>query len=426
MKIPTSEKGDPARQGFPSEVFPDKLQAIAQEYSKALQFHPDHVGLAMLTALSAAIGTKAKVQVRNMHTEPAIIWAVLVGKPGDAKTHIINHLFKPFSVLDDQRYDLYEKEAELYDMESKGRKPTYFQSVLRDFTFEALAESSKHNPKGCIVLSDEILSLTGNFNKFNKGSDEPYYLTLFSGLGISTTRKTQAPIHTKRSCINIIGGIQPAKLRDLLTKTRFDSGFADRFLFAYPDSNAKPWGSDQFDLDLAESYRQIIFGIHKLELPELVSFNPEAWAALRDWQRINTEFVNDLNEVSDPMAGLRKKWESYICRFALILQITDDYCQDKETSCIDLESVEKAIVLFDHFLGQTQKVFGLISRPSELDQLNEKQLSLYSGLTEKFTRSEAQEIGKRLKISQPTIDRYIAARSVYKSDGNGNYEKRAL
>jgi len=273
------------------------------------------------------------------------------------------------------------------------------------------------------VLSDEILSLTGNFNKFNKGSDEPYYLTLFSGLGISTTRKTQAPIHTKRSCVNIIGGIQPAKLRDLLTKTRFDSGFADRFIFAFPDATATPWGTNQFNMALADDYRQIITDIHSLDIPEPIGFDSDAWDILRAWQHANTLIVNDLNEINDPLAGLLKKWESYICRFALVIQIADDHCTGRLTTTIGTDAVNKAITLFDYFLKQSKKVFGLISRPCELDHLNDRQLTLYKELPEKFTRTKALEIANRLHIPQPSLDRYLKS-SVYKSDGVGNYEKR--
>lgn len=427
MKIPTNDKGDAHRlPGFPIEVFPDRMQRIAQEFTIALQYHQDYVGLAMLTAISAAIGTGARAKVRNMHTEPAIIWAVLVGKPGTGKTHIINHLFYPFIKLDDASYKRYEQSLDEYEnTDAIGSKPRFFSAVLRDFTYEAMAESSKINPNGCIVLSDEILSLTGNFNKFNKGSDEPYYLTLFSGMGICTTRKTQAPIHTKRSCVNIIGGIQPAKLRELLTKKRFDSGFADRFLFAYPDATATPWGTDQFDLNLADDYSQIITDLYSLDIPEPIGFDDDAWEALRAWQYCNTATVNDLNEVNDPLAGLLKKWESYLCRFALVIQIADNHCTGKPTGAIGTAAVNKAIMLFDYFLIQSKKVFGLISRPAELDHLNERQMMLYKELPEKFTRSKALDIATRLQIPQPTLDRYLKC-NVYKSDGVGNYEKKAL
>ncbi|HRU83623.1 MAG TPA: DUF3987 domain-containing protein [Candidatus Cloacimonas sp.] len=427
--IPTSDKGEAHR--FPLEVFPDKLQRIAQEFTDTLQFHPDYIGLTLLTALSAAIGTGASVKVRNMHTEPAIIWAVLVGKPGTSKTHIINHLFEPFNMIDNKNYERYEQELKEYedaDTDTKRKKPKFFQSVLRDFTFEALAESSKINKNGCIVLSDEILSLTGNFNKFNKGSDEPYYLTLFSGLGITTTRKTQEPIHTEKSCVNIIGGIQPAKLRELLTKNRFDNGFAHRFLFAYPDANAEPWGSEQFDPNLSDEYNKIINDLYSLNIPEPIGFDDDAWEVLREWQRYNTHEVNDLNETNDPLAGLRKKWESYLCRFALILQITDDRCRGIRITTIGTDAVKKAIKLFDYFLTQSQKVFGLISRPVEMDKLNDRQLKLYKELPEKFTTAEAKEISKKMPdpLAERSLYDFLKDSKLFVKRSQGNYEKRAL
>ncbi len=115
----------------------------------------------------------------------------LWGVSGSAKSHVINHLFKPFSEMDNRRFETYQKELDLFDAaDSKGKRPRFFHSVLKNFTLEALAESSAINPKGSIVLSDEILAFTKNMNAYNKGSDEQYYLSMFNGHGISLSRKT--------------------------------------------------------------------------------------------------------------------------------------------------------------------------------------------------------------------------------------------
>lgn len=425
----TEDKGEAHRlriTQFPIEVFPDRLQDIANEFTRALQFHSDYVGLAMLTAISAAIGTGFRAKVRNLHTEPSILWGVLVGQPGIAKTHVIDHLFKPFTEIDNVNYELYEKELELHETEQKGQRPRFSHSVLRDFTFEALAESSKSNPKGCVVLSDEILSMTGNWNKYNKGNDLPYYLTLFSGHGISTSRKTQAPVHTKQSCVNIIGGIQPAKLRALLTKDRFDNGFADRFLFTYPDSICTPWTDYQFDPRLYDDYREIIHGIRGLTDETItISFDDDAWKYLSHWQQGNTAIVNDLMETGDPMAGTMRKWESLLCRFALQLQIIETYCyKGTAPKSISRDSVEKAEMLFDYFLSQTRKVYGLIARPGEFDNLKEWQIQLLKALPETFTSNQAEEIVSKLGKGKSVLYEFLKSETFFSHPEPRSYKKR--
>lgn len=431
MNIPTATKGDEAHRGFPAHVFPERIQAILSEYQRAYLFNDEWLGLSILTALSAATGAGFRIKVRNRHTEPAIIWAVLVGVSGSAKSHVINHLFKPFSEMDNRRFETYQKELDLFDAgDSKGKRPRFFHSVLKNFTLEALAESSAINPKGSIVLSDEILAFTKNMNAYNKGSDEQYYLSMFNGHGISLSRKTQAAIHTKRSCINIIGTIQPQKLSDLLTASRFDSGFAQRFLFAYPDALPQCWTEYQLDEAIATDYERIITGIKELSginEPIDIPLNPSAWQTLLKWQWQNNAEAVDLVESSNLLAGVRKKWESYLCRFALILAIAEAYCTTGTAPAeIGTEAVKGAIELFDYFLEQTEKAFSTVKRPQELSSLNTNQMRLYNSLPETFTRSEAQKIGSGLALSAPTIDRYLANRGIYKADGVGNYEKKAL
>jgi hypothetical protein len=431
MNIPVATKGDEAHRGFPAHVFPERIQAILSEYQRAYLFNDEWLGLSILTALSAATGAGFRIKVRNRHTEPAIIWAVIVGVSGIAKSHVIDHLFKPFSAMDNTRFDLYQKELDMFEAgDGKGKRPKFFHSVLKNFTLEALAESSAVNPKGSIVLSDEILAFTKNMNAYNKGSDEQYYLSLFNGHGISLSRKTQAAIHTKRSCINIIGTIQPQKLSDLLTASRFDSGFAQRFLFAYPDALPQRWTTHQLDEAIATDYERIITGIRDLSITDEVvdiPLSPNAWQALLEWQWQNNDEAVDLVESSNLLAGVRKKWEGYLCRFALILEMADGYCSTgKAPSEISTESVLGAIELFDYFLSQTEKAFATVKRPQELTSLNTNQMRLYNSLPEAFITAEAKDIADKLRYSERSLFRFLNESNLFTKTEHGSYAKKAL
>ena len=61
--------------------------------------------------------------------------------------------------------------------------------VVVDSTVEALIGALRDNPRGMLIYKDEIDSLLSNFNRYN-GSDEGYFLSLFSGTPFKYSRKS--------------------------------------------------------------------------------------------------------------------------------------------------------------------------------------------------------------------------------------------
>ena len=320
---------------------------------------------------------------------------------------------------------------QLYEAnDCKGTKPKSYQPhVLSDMTYESLAQTVESNPQGVILKYDEIMALMDNFNRYTKGSDEPYYLTLFGGKDIIISRKTQDTIHTNGSFVNIIGGIQPARLGDLLTKRRMENGFAARFLFAFPDARAEPWPEEECDQDIVDDYHRIILGIRN-QGPcngdsTNIRFSVQAMKDLRAWQKQNTVNVNEYNDNDNPMAEILSKWESYVVRFALILAMAHEFCtNEKAPTEIPANCVKWAIELFAYFLSQTEKAFALIERPEAIDRLSEKQLLLYSRLPEAFTTAEAEAIAKQIDFPGRTMKDFIAKPTLFLKVKYGHYEKR--
>lgn len=61
--------------------------------------------------------------------------------------------------------------------------------VVVNSTIEALVSALRDNPRGVLIYNDEIDSLFSNFNRYS-GSDESYFLSLFSGTPFKYTRKS--------------------------------------------------------------------------------------------------------------------------------------------------------------------------------------------------------------------------------------------
>ena len=77
-----------------------------------------------------------------------------------------------------------------------------------------------------------------NFNRYNKGSEEQFWLSVWSGKAIRINRKTTEPTYITKPFISVIGTIQPGVLNDL-ADNRTENGFLDRLLFVAPENLTK-------------------------------------------------------------------------------------------------------------------------------------------------------------------------------------------
>jgi len=413
---------------FPITVFDEQIQVIAREYNRALQLDIDFVGAALLTALSTAIGSSFQAKVQERYTESAILWTVLVGSPGTKKTPTLSHLFQPFTDLDKALYIDYQKAKDAYDESGEGKKPRWIPSTLKSFTYEALIDNLKHNQKGIVILPDEMLALMNNLSRYNKGSDEDLLLDLHSGKGINVTRKCSDPIYVAETNVNLCAGTQPERIKTLLTEHRKASGFVYRLLFSYPrNAQAKPRSDTQFINIIYRDYETIIHKLHNIPpQTQILDFEPTAREAMRSFDAENVDRINELNQYGNPLANLNAKYDSYIARFALILQVTSDICQSQTPDKIKLHAVKGAIQLFDYFYESATALFGISDRHPALQMIKEWQYKLYIVLPGTFTRQEAQSTAAshKLNISQKTIDSFIANTKLFKKTNYGKYEKR--
>src|SRR5699024_4916036 len=94
-------------------------------------------------------------------------------------------------------------------------EPAWQQSLVSDFTPEALTDVHKFNKRGVGVYADELASWFKNFNRYNKGSEEQFWLSVWSGAPIRINRKTSEPIYIQKPFISVVGTIQPGVLDDL-------------------------------------------------------------------------------------------------------------------------------------------------------------------------------------------------------------------
>lgn len=131
--------------------------------------------------------------------------------------------------------------------------------VVVDSTVEAMIAAMRDNPRGVLIYKDEIDSLLSNFNRYN-GSDESYFLSLFSGTPFKYSRKSNNEhIFLSNPYCSIIGSTQPGRLSEQFGGKRLVNGFSSRFLKVYPEINEMPsWSDAIMPYKILEEWESII------------------------------------------------------------------------------------------------------------------------------------------------------------------------
>ncbi len=432
------------RNPFPVEVFPTAVQEIITNTNQSLNFPIDFIGASLLYAVSVSIGNTHKVEIKSGWQESAVLYLSIVGRAGTNKSHPVSFALQPIEQRDKLKFQKYQNEKKEYDtisaLSKKEReqqgysdpiKPNWEQHLVTDFTPEALTDVHKFNKRGIGVYADELATWFKNFNRYNKGSEEQFWLSVWSGKSIRINRKTTDPIFITKPFISVIGTIQPKVLNEL-ADNRTENGFLDRLLFVAPENLKKPYWSDQeLNPIISEKWHTIISSLLDLSSlqdemdgpqPEVLQFTPCAKQLLFEWQRELTDQSNHAE--NEALSGINAKIEMYAVRLALILQMMRFACNEDNKRAVGIEALEGALKLVEYFKRTAIKVHSIVNNSSPLDKLPTDKQNLYNELPETFTTSEGVAVAESSGMAERTFKYFISNRDLFDNPKRGEYEKR--
>jgi hypothetical protein len=430
---------------FPLNAFPEELQRMVTMLHDALQFPVDYSAAAILYATSLAIGNTHKVQVKSGWQESAVIYIALVGRPGTNKSHPLTWFLSPIFWRDSKAYVAYQIECEEFkrisSLSKKERKeqgideepdkPILHKHIVQDFTPEALTKVHQHNPRGLGVYADELASWFKNFDRYNKGSEEQFWLSNWSGKPIVIDRKGDDAILINNPFISVCGTIQNGILNDLAKDSRSLNGFMDRVVFAMPEGLKKPYPNDN-DLHPQVSQNWFTYLSNLLDLPPatddegnatpyVLKFTPQARAVLNKWIKANTDLINEAE--TENIAGLYTKLEVYLIRLSLILQMLDYATGESERVHIEAGTVERAILLIEYFRQTGLKVHGILNS-TPYDRLSNAQRKVYDLLPDTFHTKAGLNISHSEGMPDITFKRFLQRSDLFTKEKHGQYSKK--
>ena len=429
---------------FPLEIFPKAIRDIIEALEEYENYNVDFTSASFLTVFAAAMGNTWSVRFMTGWVSRPIIYMVLVGSPSCGKTPPLQQAVAPLLKLDGEYDMIYCKEMETYRrwerMSAKQREkhslpeemkmPQRKCHVVVDSTVEALIGALRDNPRGVLIYKDEIDSLLSNFNRYN-GSDEGYFLSLFSGTPFKYSRKSNNEhIFLANPYCSIIGTTQPGRLGEQFGGKRMMNGFSSRFLKVYPEIDKMPsWNDTAMPDSVLEEWERIIRKVvtvtpstdqeGKATSIELL-FSQEAKLRVIQWKdEVNNKAYAETD--SDAVRALCGKLETYLVRFCLVIQIMHCICGESGMDKIEPGTAELAIRLTEYFRNMESRIAPEI----ETGILDNRFTELLGNLRDSFTTAEAVREALQLGISESSVKRFLrdGGRGFVKKKSHGCYRK---
>lgn len=369
----------PVVEPFPTRVFPPALKRFAEEAALAVGCPCDYVGLPMLVLAGAAVGSSRALEVKAKWVQRPLLYGAVVGHPGTAKTPAIDLAAGPVYGRQQRLRSAYDQEMEKYQedlaayKEAKRQKkgdpdaaepekplePVLPRVFVDDATCEALAPVLLKNPRGVVMIRDELAAWVNSINQYKggKGADRQFWLKNWSGVPAAVDRKQcPVPIIIPHPFVSVVGGIQPDMLAALRDEKNRSDGFLDRILFSFPEPGPVPdWTWAEVPEETLGPWAEALERLAALPMrrgadgpcPEFIRLSLDARPG---WQELMDGITAETNAEGFPafLAGPWSKLRVYAARLALVLHLLRWVSGQGEDKPVGAESIGLAGVLTDY------------------------------------------------------------------------------
>lgn len=373
---------------FPIDALPEPLARFVAEASGSIGCEASMVALPLLASIAAAVGNARCCEVKPDWTEPAIVWAVVVGESGCGKSPAARAALRfirdrerrlgadhaaALAAFEEARRE-HEQALARWQRSKQGEQPAEPGEAPRrprilttDATVEALAELMQHNPRGLLLARDELAGLLAGFDKYTagRGGDAQKYLEAWDGGCWIVDRKQSAGARVEPVSLSITGGIQPAILRAMLEERRSqhrENGLAARMLIAFPPRRPQRWSDRSASPEAAQAVEAVFERLLALELhadewggtsPRRIALDP---AAREVFIAHHDALAGETADLGGHLAAVYSKLRSYLARLALLFHLVRRAEGDPGAGeAIDAASVRSAARLVDWFGAEARR-----------------------------------------------------------------------
>lgn len=361
----------PPVEPFIPELLPDAIRDYVMDIADRQQSPPDFVAASAICGIAAVVGNRVRVRPKQNDDWEIVpnLWGAIIGRPSAMKSPAMQAALGPvYAISDDLRKKWEEeiKSAEIDDALSnfnakhnKKKAEKAFQSgdrdsareileglaggnddkppcpriVVNDATVEKLGELLNENPRGLLLIRDELPGFLANMEREDRQSERAFYLEAFNGDGRFTyDRIGRGTVHIKYCTVSIIGGLQPSRIapivRGAIAGTSND-GLIQRFqMVVWPDDMGSwQWVDRNPDASARLAYEQVFRDLYDLpmghpENPAVLRLSSDSQALFQEWM---TEIQSEARSGTMPptLESHILKMPKTVVSLALLFELID-------------------------------------------------------------------------------------------------------
>lgn len=393
--IVAAESAVPEYEPFPVDVFFGAVREFVRKAATSIGCDVAFVALPILSALASAIGNSRRLQLKPGWTEPCIVWTTFIGESGSHKSPALQEAMRPtrrrqHEAMKRYAYELeqYQRDNDAYERDlkvwkAKGKdapppeppiEPVADRCWTDDVTIEALVKLLSMQPRGLLLVRDELAGWLEGFDRYNQGGEVAKWLEMHGGREVMVDRKTSGTIYVPRAAVSVAGGIQPEILRRALCSQYRENGLAARLLLAYPPRRPRRWTESELPASVQLALNTVFESLYGLDPGEDELGDPQPIVMQLDseaktiWIEFFNEHGHEQADLGGDLAAAWSKLEGYAARFAMILHLTRWACGDRavvDREVVDAASMEAGIALARWFGREAKRVYAILNEDEE-------------------------------------------------------------